>query len=636
MTHFRSSIFTWLVAACGGLFVGLPHAMAQMGSGSGVPSAGAESADSAVGGPTRLRQPPSPLLQDDRTASPAQAAPAAAPAAAAAAAAEPYVAGEFERFVQAQASLGVTVRRFGSELVTGSADVRAAELSPLVPDDYVLGPGDEVLITLWGSVDADLRLPVDRSGRITLPRVGTVQVSGVRYADLPEVVNRRVGQVFRNFQSSVSLGQLRGIRVFVTGFVARPGTYVVTSLSSAVGALMRAGGPTAAGSFRNIELRRGTELLSRFDLYALLLKGDRSADRILQAGDVVHVGAVGTQIGFIGSVNKPAVLELKADETIAEALAMVGGFTAVADRSRLAMERLQDRNAGRVAQLELPRDQRATLANGDVLRAFSAVTAALPSQRQNKRVKVEGEVARPGEYVLPQGVTVRDAIRGAGGYTSNAYLPAAEIMRESVQRTQQENYERALRDMETDMARNSGSQRVSSGDDANVLAARAQAASRLVERLRLLRPSGRIVIQQAPEAADLPDLALEDGDRIYIPARPTTVGVFGSVFNAATYLHLPNRNIDDYLRLAGGPTKGADLGSIFVVRANGNVLSSRQRSSGWFGSSNSLGNLPAEPGDSIFAPEELDKTTITQHLKDWTQILSQFGLGLAAIRILGN
>ena len=177
---------------------------------------------------------------------------------------------------------------------------------------------------------------------------------------------------------------------------------------------------------------------------------------------------------------------------------------------------------------------------------------------------------------------------------------------------------------------------MSSGDDANVQAARAQAASRLVERLRLLRPSGRIVIQQAPEAADLPDLALEDGDRIYIPARPTTVGVFGSVFNAATYLHLPNRNIDDYLRLAGGPTKGADLGSIFVVRANGNVLSSRQRSSGWFNSSNSLGNLPAEPGDSIFAPEELDKTTITQHLKDWTQILSQFGLGLAAILILGN
>ena len=626
MTAFRRSIVAWLVVACGWLGAGMPLAVAQTALGTGLPPPGIESTDNAIGAPMRLRHSAPPLLQDDRTASPLMTA----------AATEPEVAGEFERFVQAQAGRGVTIRRFGAELVTGSADARAAELSPLVPEDYVIGPGDEVLVTLWGSVDADLRLPVDRSGRITIPRVGTVQVSGVRYADLPDVVSRRVGQVFRNFQSSVSLGQLRGIRVFVTGFVARPGTYVVTSLSSAVAALMRAGGPSAAGTFRNIELRRGAELISRFDLYALLLKGDRSADRILQAGDVVHVGAVGTQIGFIGSVNKPAVLELKADETITEALGMVGGFTAVADRSRLAVERLQERNAGRVAQLELPRDERSALANGDVLRAFSAVTAVLASQRQNKRVKVEGEVARPADYVLPEGVTVRDAIRAAGGYTSGAYLPAAEIMRESVQRTQQENYERALRDMETDMARTSGSQRVSSGDDANVQAARSQATSRLIERLRVLRPNGRIVLQMAPDATDLPDLALEDGDRIYIPARPTTVGVFGSVFNAATYLHLPNRSIDDYLRLAGGPTKGADLGSIFVVRANGSVLSSRQRNAGWFSGGSQFGGLRAEPGDSIFAPEELDKTTITQHLKDWTQILSQFGFGLAAIRILGN
>ena len=626
MTVLRRSIFVWLVAACGWLTTGIPLALAQTTSGTGLPLPGSESPDNTAGGPVRLRQSALPLLQDDRVAPPVVTA----------AAAEPYVPGEFERFVQAQATAGVTIRRFGSELVTGSTDARAAELSPLVPADYVLGPGDEVLVTLWGSVDADLRLPVDRSGRITIPRVGTVQVSGVRYADLPDVVNRRVGQVFRNFQSSVALGQLRGIRVFVTGFVVRPGTYVVTSLSSAVAALMRAGGPSAAGTFRNIELRRGAELIGRFDLYALLLKGDRSADRILQAGDVVHVGAVGTQIGFVGSVNKPAVLELRPGETITEALGMVGGFTAVADRSRLAVERLQERNTGRVAQLELPRDERSTLANGDVLRAFSAVTVALPSQRQNKRVKVEGEVARPAEYVLPEGVTVRDAIRAAGGYTNNAYLPAAEVMRESVQRTQQENYERALRDMETDMARTAGSQRVSSSDDATAQAARLQATSRLVERLRALRPNGRIVLQLAPDAADLPDLALEDGDRIYIPARPTTVGVFGSVFNAATYLHLPGRSIDDYLRLAGGPTKGADTKSISVLRANGTVLSSRQLDTGWFSSRSQFGSLRAEPGDLIFAPEELDKTTFTQNLKDWTQILSQFGLGMAAIRILGN
>jgi protein involved in polysaccharide export with SLBB domain len=596
---------------------------------------GAAEPSESNGGPIRLR-PARPLAPDDRAGYTATAVQE-----------PPYIPGEFERYVQSLAGTTVVVRRLGAELVTGAVERRltesgltdfrlseptpAFEHSPLVPADYVLGTGDEILITLWGSVDAELRLTVDRAGRISIPRVGTVQVSGLTYAELPALVQRRVAQVFRNFQSSVSLGQLRGIRVFVSGYAVKPGSYALTSLSTLVTALMRAGGPTAAGSLRNIELRRGRDVITRFDLYDLLLKGDRSADTLLQSGDVVHVGAVGTQVGFIGSVNKPAVLELKAGETIADAVRMVGGFSAVADRKRLAVERLEDRNAGRVVQVNLPADERATLAQGDVLRAFSAVAMALPSQRQNKRVKVEGEVARPAEYVLPEGSSLRDAVRAAGGFTSAAFVYASELSRESVRLTQQENYDRALRDLETDMARTSGSQRISTADDASAQGARAQATNRLIDRLRALRPTGRIVLQVPADASDLPDLALEDGDRLFVPARPTTVGVFGSVFNGASYLHLAGRSIDDYLRLAGGPTKGADESSVFVIRANGNVVSSRQ-SAGFFTRSGRIGEMPAEPGDTVFVPEEMDKTTFIQGAKDWTQILYQFGLGIAGIK----
>lgn len=603
----------------------LPSPTAQPGSGRSAPSADAAEAQSER--IPRLRQPaPRDGTQpDERT-------PGAAPSVPGATTDVPYEPGEFERFVQMQTGLKFPlIRRFGADLVTGALDKGPSETTPLVPDDYLLGPGDEVLLTLWGSVDADLRLIVDRAGRIAIPRVGTVQVSGVRMADLPEVVNRRVAQVFRNFQSSVAIGQLRGIRVFATGFVVRPGSYTVSSLSSVVAVLLRAGGPAAAGSFRHIELRRGSETVARFDLYDLLLEGDRSADRLVQAGDVVHVAAVGTQVGFIGSVNKPAVLELKPGETVVEALRMVGGFTAVADRSRLAVERLRERNVGRVAELVLPRDAAARLDDGDVLRAFSAVDAVLPSQPQSKRVKVEGEVARPAEYVLPANSSLRDAIRAAGGYTQAAFVYAAELTRESVQRTQQENYDRALRDLETDIARSSGSQRLATSEDASASTAKSAATSRLVERLRALRPNGRIVLQMPPDATELPDLALEDGDRILVPARPTTVGVFGSVFNAATYLHTPGRTIGDYLRLAGGPTKGADEGSIFVVRANGNVVSGRQ-DSGFFGRSRSIADLASEAGDTVFVPEEMDKTTFLQAAKDWTQIIFNFGLGVAGIK----
>ena len=571
----------------------------------------------AAGGPIRLRQTatPAPTLEERLPTAPLPV----------------YVPGEFERYVARQAGDGVELRRFGADLLNGGLDSRSADLSPLVPADYVVAPGDEVLLAIWGSVDADLRMVVDRGGRINIPRVGTVQVSGVRQADLQDMLTRRVAQVFKNFQLSVTLGQLRGIRIFVTGFVVKPGSYTVSSLSTVVAALMRAGGPAASGSFRMIELRRGGQLLSSFDLYDLLLKGDRSADRIVQAGDVVHVGPVGVQVGFVGSVNKPTVLELKPGETVADALRAAGGFSAVADRSRLVVERLQDRNAARVAQLQLPADLGQGLSHGDVLRAFSAVAISLPTQRQSKRVRVEGEVLRPSEYVLPEGSSIADALRAAGGFTQNAYVYATEFNRESVRATQQENYSRALRDLETDFARASGSQRVTSSDEAAGEAARAASTARLLDRLRTLKPTGRIVLQMTPEANELPNLALEDGDRLYVPARPSTVGVFGSVFNAASYLYLSGRTLDDYLRLAGGPTKGADEASTFVIHANGSVVSNRQDTS-WFSRSSGLANLKAEAGDTVFVPEEMNKTTFVQAAKDWTQILYQLGIGIAGIK----
>ena len=542
--------------------------------------------------------------------------------------------GEFEAFVQRLAE-PVEIRRFGAELMTPVDSIDTSDSLPLVPADYLIKPGDEIVLTIWGSVDADLHLLVDRSGRVSIPRVGPVLVAGVRYADLPAVISQRVAQVFRNFQLSVSLGQLRGLRVYVTGFVARPGSYSVSSLATVIQALFKAGGPSSAGSFRNIEIRRGTQRIAVFDMYDFLLGGDRSADRMMQADDVIHVGPVATQVALIGSVNRPAVFELKPGETVADLLRMAGGFSAVADRSRLSVERLDDRASVRIVQLALPAGSSAVLTNGDVLRAFSAVDSALPVQRQNKRVRVEGEVLRPGEYVLPPETSIVDALAAAGGMTDKAYVFGTEFNRESVRLTQQQNYERALRDLETDLARNTSAQRTSSADEAAASTARDTSNARLVAALRLQKPSGRIVLQMQPTSRELPPLALEDGDRLFIPPRPTAVGVFGSVFNAGSYLFGEGRAVDDYLGLAGGPTRGADAGSTFVIRANGSVVSGRQ-AGGWFSRGTGLSGVKAEAGDTVFVPEELNKTSFIQSAKDWTQILSQFGLGAAAIKTLRN
>jgi protein involved in polysaccharide export with SLBB domain len=208
---------------------------------------------------------------------------------------KPLVLSEFETYVSELA--GVPIQRLGSDLMLPSRGITAIEANRQVPPDYVVGLGDEIQLTIWGSVDADLRLTVDRAGRIVIPRVGPVVVAGVRHADLNELLTRRVGQVFKNFQLSATLGRLRSIRYYVTGFVARPGAYSVSSLATVMTGLVQAGGPSAAGSFRNIELRRNGQTVGHFDLYDLLVRGDKKGDLPLQADDVLYIGPQGQRDG---------------------------------------------------------------------------------------------------------------------------------------------------------------------------------------------------------------------------------------------------------------------------------------------------------------------------------------------------
>jgi protein involved in polysaccharide export with SLBB domain len=527
------------------------------------------------------------------------------------------------------------VRRFGANLLTDPVYTSAAlDPLPTVPADYIIRPGDEIVLTLWGSVDADLRLTVDRAGRIAVPRVGSITVAGLSNGELADAITRRVGQTFRNFQLTATLGQVRAIRVFVGGYAQRPGSVMVNGLSSILHAIMRAGGPSAAGSFRDIHLRRGGREIAVFDLYDLLLKGNRDTDQLVQPDDVIFIGPVGPQVAVLGSVNQQAIYELKPGEKLRDVLRMAGGFNAVADRGRVTIERLADRASGHVNELALPAHLDDALDTGDVLRAYSVVAATLPLDRQNKRVHVDGEVQHPGDYLLPAGSHISDAVRMAGGMTPGAFPFGTEFTRESVRRVQQANYERALRDLETDIAKNQSSQRVTSQEEAAGQSAAAASNTRLLERLRQVRPTGRVVLPIEPDATTLPDLALEDGDRITIPPRSSSVGVFGSVFTTGSFVYASGHTMQDYIALAGGPTRGADKGSEFVIRANGSVISARQGASFWHEGSR-FNDAEVEPGDTIFVPEEMNKSTFVQDAKDWTQILYQFGLGLAGIKSLG-
>ena len=413
------------------------------------------------------------------------------------------------------------------------------------------------------------------------------------------LLTRWAAQTFKNFELSVSLGRFRSVRVYITGFVRRPGVYFVAGLYTVKNVVIRACNPTAAGSSHQIELRRGGKLAGNFDL--LLLLGDRSGDRPVQPDDVVHVLPGGRQMALRGSVNKQAVYELRAGEPLSELIRMACGFSPVVDRTRVTLERLNNRNAQRVVHLSLPEQDSAALVNGDVIRVFSAVKSGLSVQRQTERVRVGGAVMRPGEYVMPAASSLSDALNAAGGSTKHSYLFAAVFQLVSVRAPQQENRDRALSDTGTERVRESTTQRDSAVEDAAGANARAAANARLIMRLRSLQPTGRMVFQIAPDAAALPDIRLEDGDSLSNPPMPSMLAVFGSVFNTGSYPYSPTRTADDCLRLAGGPTKGADECSMFVARVNGQIVSSRQMASGsWFSCGNKIAGTRAEPGDTVF------------------------------------
>jgi protein involved in polysaccharide export with SLBB domain len=378
---------------------------------------------------------------------------------------------------------------------------------------------------------------------------------------------------------------------------------------------------------RDIELRRGGTLVATFDGYQLLLGGDRSNDVSLRPGDILNIGPLGRQAAIYGSVNSPGIFELKRGEQVSDLIRFAGGLNTVADSERITVATLHRRATTGVEEAPLASRGSAMLGGGDIYRIYSTADYMVPIARQMRRVRIEGEVSRPGDYLVAGTETLPELIERAGGMTPDAFLYGSELVRQSVRRTQQTNYDRALQDMDLAVTARA-TQLTYSRDDAVDQRQQLEAGQRFIAKMRELHPTGRIVLETQPDDSSLPPLTLEDGDRLVIPPRPNTVGVYGSVFNQGSYLFKPTAQIGDYLNLAGGEHRTAYKGGEFVLRANGTTRSNQQ---GWF---NSISSLNALPGDTVFVPEDLERVTLWQGAKEFTTILYQFGLGAAALKFL--
>jgi len=507
---------------------------------------------------------------------------------------------------------------FGANLFTGAfARQGTTQFNP----DYSVAVGDRIQLRLWGGYEYDAVLVVDPKGNIFVPHVGPVKVLGVRNEDLQRVVESFVRKVFRaNVYSYASLAAAQPVRVFVSGYVHRPGLYNGTSMDSLLHYLDQAGGiDPERGSFLRIEVKRGEIVRARINLYRFLLDGLLPLIQFAD-GDVIFVTPRQNTVKVSGLAENANRFEFN-DEA-----------RTVADMIRLAKPLAQAthvrvvRNTGTVRNIEyfpLEEGAQVLLQNGDEL-DFTA-----DKKPGTITVRVEGEHQSPQEYVLPYGTRLGELIDKIT-FSERSDVESLQLFRRSVKERQKKMLLAALRSLESAAL----TARSGTSDEARLRKDEADLILQWVERARQVEPRGQVLIA---EASGRNDLLLENGDILHVPTQDGLVLVSGEVLFPNAIAYEPGMTVDDYIRHAGGYTQNANASRLVVAHRDGSFSegdsSVVQADAGfmfWWEEQASAGDSKIRPGDEILVLPKIDVKS-RQIAKDLTQILYQIAVSTKVI-----
>jgi polysaccharide biosynthesis/export protein len=430
------------------------------------------------------------------------------------------------------------LKRYGYDLFDQVPTTFAPATDIPVPTDYVIGPGDTFIIDLFGKTSGHYSLVVSREGSLQLPNnVGPLQVAGLSFAEARSQIERRLSTQMLGVQTSITMGELRSIRVFITGDVKRPGSYTVSGLSTITNALFASGGVTTVGSLRNIQLKRNGALITRFDLYDLLLKGDSSGDRRLLPGDVLFVPPIGMTVGIAGQINRPAIYELKDGQALSELLTLSGGLQADADPRVARLERIDAQRQRTVLDVDISAagGRNIKLRDGDFLNVPEVLEERVGT------VTLEGYVQRAGQSAWRQGMHLTDLIGTLDALKLNADQRYVLVRREHLPDRRVE---------------------VLSADLVKAFAARGGADD------PLLQSGDRIVVFSLQRdrgtelSALLKELKMQVRDNESMP----TVNINGRVRASGEYPLQAGMKVSDLLRAGGGLDDAAYTGAAELTR----------------------------------------------------------------------
>ncbi len=478
---------------------------------------------------------------------------------------------------------------------------------PSFNKDYLINIGDTVNIRIWGAFEFSAEIPVDTQGNIFLPKVGTVQVLGVRNRDLLTVVEEKIKSSYKDMVFVyANVTNYQPITVFVTGNVNDPGLYPGMSSDSVLQYIDRAGGISLQyGSFRNIEIFRGSKVVKRIDLYSFLVSGRNDLFQF-HSGDVISVNNVMNQITVTGDVKRPYKFEFAEKQVplvqVLE-LAMLKPETTNFTITRWQLDNTQKLTSGSV------KDSKAIyVMAGDTLEFFSDHTSSLI------KISITGEHDGLSTILVKRNETLGEALLRVR-LNARSNPAAVQVFRKTVAEQQKQLLLAHLQNLETITLKSSSM----SVEESQIRSAENKAFMGFIERARKVEPKGQIVIN---EKTNLHSIYLEDGDQIYIPSTTNLVNIQGEVSIPGTHTFVQGYSAYDYVQLAGGLTDNADEANILVVAQNGSVKK--------YESERELKGALMDNGDSILVMPEVTGYNL-QVTKSVTQIMYQIAVSVGVL-----
>jgi protein involved in polysaccharide export with SLBB domain len=490
-------------------------------------------------------------------------------------------------------AINLNSEAFGAQLFTGSfARSGAALFNP----DYVVAVGDQLQVRLWGAIDFDMLLTVDAQGNIFLPRVGPIRVAGIPNSRLQKVLEQSLRRIFQaNVYSYISLAAAQPVRVFVTGFVQRPGMYQGVSTDSVLRYLDQAGGiDPERGSFLDVQIKRGSQLRATVNLYEFLIDGTLPGVQ-LGDGDVIVVQYRKSTFKVSGFADNAKRFEFSGESIPLSHLIALAKPQPQATHVRVM------RNSGIVRNTEyyaLSDAGVVPLANGD------AVEFTADKRLGTITVRVEGEHLSQQEFVLPYGSRIGELVKRVQ-LTERSDAQNLQLYRLSVKERQKALLQTSLKSLETTVL----TTRSGSAEEAQLRKGEAELVLQWIERARKVEPLGQVLVAQARERNEL---LLENGDLIRVPIKDGLVLISGEVLFPNAVAFDGRYRLEDYVKRAGGYTQTADVSRIVIAHRDGSFDDSQRADA-------------VRPGDEILVLPRADTKT-RQFWKDITQIAFQIAV----------